>query len=522
MAKRFNTTGICIPRRHYMVDIEPKLAQIKLLIDDEAYFTINRGRQYGKTTTLSELEKYLADEYIVISLSFEGLGSSSFVSEEVFCQKFLENISIYMSIVYPSEVYSEEWKNESAKDFDLLSRHITTMCKEKKIVLMIDEVDKASNYRVFLDFLNTLRNKFISRAKDRDFTFHSVILAGVYDIKNIKLKMVDEGIHMLASGEKEQNSPWNIAEKFKVEMSFPPQEIAGMLSDYELDHSTGMDIESIAEEIYFYTRGYPVLVSNICRYIDEELKKTWNLESVQEAVRRLVREIDNELFKSLSQNLERNEAARSLLYDVLILGIRRSFSMDNPTVSLAYRYGYIQEVNECVKISNKIFEMRMTSYFVSKDEERLEMVSSGGLIAEITRGEKFNMQLCLERFLIHWQEMYSEKDVKFIEKQCRIIFLTYLKPLLNGNGFYFIETTLTDDRRLDLVVTYGKERFVLELKTWKGKLYNEKGVGQLLGYMNKLGEDKGYLLTFDFRKNPKPFEPQWRNEDEKEIFEVRV
>ena len=42
-------TGTCIPDMHYMVDISGKLEKVKALIDDQAYFTINRGRQYGKT-----------------------------------------------------------------------------------------------------------------------------------------------------------------------------------------------------------------------------------------------------------------------------------------------------------------------------------------------------------------------------------------------------------------------------------------------------------------------------------------
>ena len=52
--KRFNTTGLCVPHKHYMVDISDKLAMIKELIDMECYFTINCARQYGKTTTLAE------------------------------------------------------------------------------------------------------------------------------------------------------------------------------------------------------------------------------------------------------------------------------------------------------------------------------------------------------------------------------------------------------------------------------------------------------------------------------------
>jgi len=521
MAKRFNTTGICIPSKHYTVNIQNKLMQIKELIDDEQYFTINRGRQYGKSTTLSHLRRFLADEYLVISISFEGLGSVSFTSEEKFCQKFLKHISQNLKISQQNTEYSDQWKNEQVKDFDLLSDHITKQCQNKKVVLMIDEVDKASNYRVFLDFLNMLRSKFLLRADDLDFTFHSVILAGVYDIKNIKLKMINEGTHVLSSGEKQVNSPWNIAADFEVDLSFSPSEIIGMLEDYEQDHHTGMDIVAIADEIYFYTNGYPVMVSRVCWYLDRSIKQ-WNLEGVREAIRRLIRETDNELFKSLSQNFEGNDQIYQLMYDILILGIRRSFSTINPAVDLAYRYGYIREVNDRVKVANKIFEMVMTNYFVSKDEMKLGLRSSGGLINEITRGGKFNMQLCLERFLIHWQELYTEKEVKFIEKQCRMIFLTYLKPILNGSGFYFIETALTDDRRMDLVVTYGNERFILELKIWKGRLYNEEGVEQLLGYMDKFKDDKGYLLTFDFRKKPEITPPRWREEGGKKVFEVRV
>lgn len=56
MEKRFNTTGACFPEQHYMVDITERLAAIKKMIDCGDYFVINRGRQYGKTTTLNALE----------------------------------------------------------------------------------------------------------------------------------------------------------------------------------------------------------------------------------------------------------------------------------------------------------------------------------------------------------------------------------------------------------------------------------------------------------------------------------
>ena len=57
--RRFRVTGPCIPEKHYMVNISGKLDKIVELVNDEAYFTINRARQYGKTTTLHELKKGL-------------------------------------------------------------------------------------------------------------------------------------------------------------------------------------------------------------------------------------------------------------------------------------------------------------------------------------------------------------------------------------------------------------------------------------------------------------------------------
>ena len=52
MGKIFNITADCKPNQHYMVNLDSRLAQIKEYIDRGEYFTINRARQYGKTTTL--------------------------------------------------------------------------------------------------------------------------------------------------------------------------------------------------------------------------------------------------------------------------------------------------------------------------------------------------------------------------------------------------------------------------------------------------------------------------------------
>ena len=91
MKKRFNITGVCVPSKHYMVDISRQLEQIRDLVDDGAYFTINKARQYGKTTTLNALAKDLASEYLVVSMDFQALGNESFANEKVFSLTFAQN-----------------------------------------------------------------------------------------------------------------------------------------------------------------------------------------------------------------------------------------------------------------------------------------------------------------------------------------------------------------------------------------------------------------------------------------------
>ena len=71
--KKFNTTAVCIPSKHYMVDLSERVKEIRKLVDDGKYFAINRARQYGKTTTLNALSVSMTAEYIVLSLDFQDM-----------------------------------------------------------------------------------------------------------------------------------------------------------------------------------------------------------------------------------------------------------------------------------------------------------------------------------------------------------------------------------------------------------------------------------------------------------------
>ncbi|GAB4417514.1 MAG: hypothetical protein OHK0039_27990 [Bacteroidia bacterium] len=100
MKKKFNITGTCLPDQHYMMDRSAKLAGVMAMVEAGEYFTINRPRQYGKTTTLAALYKQLLTDpaYRVIRTSFEGWGEDTFASEEAFVQAFLGEIKKGMAM----------------------------------------------------------------------------------------------------------------------------------------------------------------------------------------------------------------------------------------------------------------------------------------------------------------------------------------------------------------------------------------------------------------------------------------
>lgn len=357
--KEFNVTGDCKPAIHYMVDISEQIHQIKSMIDSGKYFTINRARQYGKTTTLNVLEDVLKDEYTVMNLDFQFLGYASFETEQMFAKAFSKEL-LKFSNCLPQEIVLQlkELVNNSADStLQELFQILSTWCRisEKKVVLMIDEVDSATNNQVFLDFLSQLRGYYLRR--NNLPIFQSVILAGVYDVKNIKKKLRPDDAH-------KTNSPWNIAADFNVEMSFSIEGIAGMLRDYEADHLTGMNIDNIAEMIYDYTSGYPYLVSRICKLIDENLAgykdfptkaDAWTKRGLVEAVNILLSE-KNSLFESLGGKLKDYPQLQNTLYSLLFSGKTVVYNVYDEAVNMAIMFGFVKKQGGNIAVANRIFE----------------------------------------------------------------------------------------------------------------------------------------------------------------------
>lgn len=388
MRKYFNTEGNCVPQKHYMVKLDDRLRRIKeQYVDQGKYFVINRGRQYGKTTTLRLLAEYLKEYYCVVSLDFQKLDSDQFRDGETFARAFAE---LFLQKFYKSGLADVERLAEPIRHVLLqperlslteLFRLLSELCgrTSKPLVLLIDEVDNAANNQVFVDFLAQLRGYYIDREDSP--TFHSVILAGVYDIKNLKLKIRPEAEH-------QYNSPWNIAADYRIKMGFDQEQIAGMLREYEEDCHTNMDVDAAAEEIYQYTSGYPYLVSAICKILDEQLcedeafagnantdREIWSKEGIGEAVK-IVLKRKLPLFDSMVRQLDQYPELKDVIGQILYEGQRVSFNLGVKSVSLGFMFGYLRDRNGYIAVANRIFEMYLLNIFIAEESIRSAVSSS--------------------------------------------------------------------------------------------------------------------------------------------------
>lgn len=122
-----------------MVDISDRIDRIiQDYIENGKYFTINRARQYGKTTTLYLLERRLQKDYIVLSLSFEA-ADEYFHSLETLAEGLVLDIGECLQNQRVSKDILAEWNRPLSEKFPMrsLGMKISTLCRSshKKLFL---------------------------------------------------------------------------------------------------------------------------------------------------------------------------------------------------------------------------------------------------------------------------------------------------------------------------------------------------------------------------------------------------
>ena len=131
------------------------------------------------------------------------------------------------------------------------------------------------------------------------------------------------------------------------------------------------------------------------------------------------------------------------------------------------------------------------------------------------------VDVCFNRF----KDLMSKKTDKaeFLEREGHFMFICFLKPIINGTGFYYSEPETDDGSHMDLVITYNHKEYIIELKIWHGTEYEISGREQLYQYLEKCNMQEGYLVTFSFLKEKVIQEkPEWIEYNGKKIYEAVI
>jgi hypothetical protein len=489
-----------------MVDTSSRIAQMRKMVDEGKYFVINRPRQFGKTTSLSLLRHALSKDYTTFHLDFQGVSEemkadASFI--KAFFTMLINSVNIY-GIDAPDGLvgYLSECANDkSLHAFSNLPCMLYKLCSMsgKPLVLIIDEVDKAAASSPFISLLGNLRLMYLNKYEAK--TFQSVILASVIDIKNLKVK-----IDPISD---EKLSPWNIAADFNIDMSFSAEDIAQMVGDYDEERRIGLNVAEASKVLCDFTSGYPYIVSKMCAIIDgwiadgsHEASEAWSRGGIMETADKLVSSDLNSLLDSMMSKVKAYPDLRKTLYRMLFHGEKFRYNSDVPSYELGVRFGLLKVgKNNVLSVGNRIFETRIYEYFIqvklAKEDiavrDKNQFVENGIL----------NMDRVVGGFVKFYDEVYGGKSQKSLEREAGIIFMAYLRAIMNGVGLYFIEAELRDEHRTDIVVSFNNRFYVIELKIWYGEAYILKGEKQLLEYLDFYELDRGYMIIFSFIQSKK-------------------
>ena len=185
-------------------------------------------------------------------------------------------------------------------------------------------------------------------------------------------------------------------------------------------------------------------------------------------------------------------------------------------------FSYIKENNNMIGIHILIFDEALHTYCV-EEYNREHYQDSQESSFEYIKDGNLDMEMVIGRFKEIMADRYKDSDYKFLEYHGRLLFLCFIKPIINGIGFCYYEPQTKNGGHMDLIVNYNKKEYIIELKIWRGSKYETDGKAQLANYLSQRGLSEGYLVTFSFLKNKVIQEdPEWIEYNGKRIFEAII
>lgn len=484
--KTFNTSGLCFPEKHYMVDPLKRLSGVDTLIEEELYFTIHAPRQTGKTTYLYALAGKLNAEgsHIALVVSFERAGYRDIPMDKAY--KTLIHSVYGASVRQLREEYRPE--NPKEKEYLDLKEYLENWSKSLSvpIVLLIDEIDALMD-DVLISVLRQLRDGYQGRPGHFPA---SVALAGLRDVRDYKVDVREE-IQSYGT-----SSPFNIKSDSLFLDNFTKEEVYLLLEQHGKETGQVFPVE-VKEEIFRLSKGQPWLTNALARQIVSKILKydfsqAITMELLKQARQQLILRRDTHM-DNLVDKLKEERVKR--IVQAIINGDKLSFDILDDDIVYARDLGIVSSSTP-LEFANPIYAEIVPRMMASPMEASLP-----GEI-QTRRFVKADGMLDMEKVLKEFQEFYRRNSDAWMDRYAykesahHLLFMSFLQRIVNSGG-ELIREMAVGNGRMDMLVKFRRQEFAFELKIKRGGYTIEDGKVQLAGYLDRLGLREGYLVIFD-------------------------
>ncbi len=286
--------------------------------------------------------------------------------------------------------------------------------------------------------------------------------------------------------------------------NFTPEEVGQLYAQHTSD--TGQVFTAAAvERAFWWTQGQPFLVNALARICVMELvtdrRAPIEAAHIDASKERLVLARTTHL-DSLAERLKEDRVAR-IVQQVLLGDTPFGISYSHDDFEYVVDLGLLRCGPQGAEPSNPLYRevlARQLSY-------DLQMAINQPTWRWLTDEGRLDFPALLEAFFDRWREnedaIYAHGNKQYPVALPHLAFMAFLQRVINGGGQVTREFA-AGRGAVDIVVTYGPDRFVIEIKrVFKGgksaNKVRDAGIKQLGGYLDTLGEQQGWLILFDQR-----------------------
>ena len=488
-----------------MLPALPRLSDIWPLIDGKRYFVLHAPRQSGKTTVVRAAARKLNEDgaYYALYCSLDTIRHIPDPDDAIrgLADTIFSELSD-SSVENLRRAADENLWNELKASTKFASKPVETGLRDiatrldKELVVFFDEADTLTG-PAMISFLTQLRNGYVKRD---ELSFpRSIALIGMRNIRDYESQIRPDSETLGSS------SPFNIIETVLTLSDFTLDEVKSLYGQHT--EATGqLFVAGAIERAWYWSEGQPWLVNALAKeavanILANDFGRSVTAGHFDEAADNIMRRQETHI-DSLMDRLTEPRVRRVLepmlaadSDEILISsGGKTGASFDDERYCL--EIGLVK-MRDRLGPANPVYASVITRIINDDIRRKVQPTVAG----KWTDGRLADISGLLRDFQEFWartSELFL-KSVKYTEAAPHIALTAYLQASFNGEALSIPEFALGLGR-IDLNVRYAGRNYPIELKIRDNQRSKAASRAQLVGYMDRLLANEGWLVVFD--RNP--------------------